>query len=260
VQIGDRVTVKSGVQLWDGISIEDDVFIGPNVTFTNDKFPRSKQYLSNYPETIVEKGASIGANATILPGVRIGEGSMIGAGSVITKSVPAFTTVYGNPGRIQGYITKPNLKQGEESVQTATSFLGESLPGNCRIIGLSNASDVRGNLTAIDFTDFSSFSVQRTFFVHNVPAFSVRGEHAHRKCSQFLIAVNGSLTVLVDDGVSKAEVLLNRPNEGLLIPPMVWAAQYDFRDSAVLGVLASHSYDSNDYIRDYNAFSLEIES
>jgi UDP-2-acetamido-3-amino-2,3-dideoxy-glucuronate N-acetyltransferase len=260
VQIGDRVTVKSGVQLWDGIFIEDDVFIGPNVTFTNDKFPRSKQYLSHYPATIVEKGASIGANATILPGVRIGEGSMIGAGSVITQSVPAFTTFYGNPGRIQGYITKPDVKQSEERVETVSSFLGQRLPGNCRIIALKNASDVRGNLTAIEFTDFSSFSVQRTFFVRDVPAFSVRGEHAHRKCLQFLIAVNGSLTVLLDDGISKAEILLNRPNEGLLIPPMVWAAQYDFKDNAVLGVLASHSYDPNDYIRDYNAFTLEIET
>ena len=87
VIVGDRVTIKCGVQLWDGITVEDDVFIGPNATFTNDKFPRSKQYPEAYARTLVKKGASIGANATILPGITIGEGSMVGAGSVVTRSV-----------------------------------------------------------------------------------------------------------------------------------------------------------------------------
>ncbi len=97
VVIGHNVTVKSGVQIWDGITIEDDVFIGPNVTFTNDKTPRSKQYPDTFLKTRVCKGASIGANATILPGITIGAGAMIGAGAVVTKDVPANLTVYGNP-------------------------------------------------------------------------------------------------------------------------------------------------------------------
>jgi UDP-2-acetamido-3-amino-2,3-dideoxy-glucuronate N-acetyltransferase len=99
VIVGDRVTVKCGVQLWDGIRVEDDVFIGPNVTFTNDLHPRSKQYPDAFPQTIIRKGASIGANATILPGIEIGEGSMIGAGAVVTQSVAAGRTVVGNPAR-----------------------------------------------------------------------------------------------------------------------------------------------------------------
>ena len=99
VTVGDRVTVKCGVQLWDGLRIEDDVFIGPNVTFTNDAHPRSKQYPDAFPQTIIRKGASVGANATILPGIEIGEGSMIGAGAVVTKSVAAGRTVVGNPAR-----------------------------------------------------------------------------------------------------------------------------------------------------------------
>ena len=97
VTIGHRVTVKCGVQLWDGLQIEDDVFIGPNVTFTNDKRPRSKQYPDEFTPTIIRKRASIGANATILPGVEIGVGAMVGAGAVVTKSVLAGTTVVGNP-------------------------------------------------------------------------------------------------------------------------------------------------------------------
>lgn len=99
VRIGDRVTIKSGVQVWDGITIQDDVFIGPNVTFANDKYPKSKRYLSAYPQTLICEGASIGANATILPGLTIGKGAMIGAGSVVTKDVPPGEVWLGNPAR-----------------------------------------------------------------------------------------------------------------------------------------------------------------
>ena len=100
VTIGNRVTIKSGVQIWDGIHLEDDVFIGPNVTFTNDMFPRSKIYPDSFPQTRVMKGASIGANATILPGISIGKNAMIGAGSVVTRNVAENTLVAGNPARL----------------------------------------------------------------------------------------------------------------------------------------------------------------
>ena len=93
------IKIKSGVQIWDKITLEDNVFIGPNVTFTNDKNPRSKQFVSEYPKTIIKKGASIGANSTILPGITVGENSMIGAGSVVTKDVPANEIWVGNPAR-----------------------------------------------------------------------------------------------------------------------------------------------------------------
>ncbi len=100
VVVGDRVTIKCGVQLWDGVRLEDDVFIGPNATFTNDPFPRSMIHLADYPVTRVCSGASIGANATILPGLTIGEDAMIGAGAVVTRDVPPRALVVGNPARI----------------------------------------------------------------------------------------------------------------------------------------------------------------
>jgi len=100
VVIGDNVTIKNGVQLWDGLRVGNNVFIGPNVTFTNDLFPRSKVYPAEFLRTVVKSGASIGANATILPGVTIGENAMVGAGAVVTKDVPADAVVIGNPAKI----------------------------------------------------------------------------------------------------------------------------------------------------------------
>ena len=104
VLLGDRVTVKCGVQLWDGTTVEDDVFIGPNVSFTNDKYPRSKQYPAEFQRTVIERGASIGANATILGGLTIGAGALIGAGSVVTRDVPAGELWVGNPARSRGAV------------------------------------------------------------------------------------------------------------------------------------------------------------
>ena len=104
VRIGNRVTLKSGVYVWDGIELEDDVFIGPNATFVNDPYPRSKQYPETFARTIVRKGASIGAAAVIMGGIEIGEYAMIGAGSVVTKNVPPYTKWYGNPARQMGFV------------------------------------------------------------------------------------------------------------------------------------------------------------
>ena len=104
VVLGNSVTVKSGVQLWDGLRVEDDVFVGPNVTFTNDFMPRSKQRPSQFQQTTLQKGASIGANATVIGGISIGRYAMVGAGSVVTKAIPDHGLVYGNPAELKGYV------------------------------------------------------------------------------------------------------------------------------------------------------------
>jgi acetyltransferase-like isoleucine patch superfamily enzyme len=105
VIIGNRVTVKNGVSIWNGVEIEDDVFLGPNCVFTNDLFPRSKMYHSENVRTYLKIGSSIGANATIICGVIIGEYSLVGAGSVVTKDVPSYSIVVGVPGKVRGFVS-----------------------------------------------------------------------------------------------------------------------------------------------------------
>ncbi len=106
VRIGNNVTVKTGVSLWDSVTVEDDVFIGPCVAFTNDVYPRSKRYPDRYVPTLIRRGASLGANCTVVAGVTVGAYAMIGAGTVVTRSVPDFALVYGNPGRPRGFVCK----------------------------------------------------------------------------------------------------------------------------------------------------------
>lgn len=109
VRVGDRVTVKCGVQLWDGVTLEDDVFVGPNATFTNDRRPRSRVHRGQFDRTVVRRGATIGANATILPGVVVGSHALVGAGAVVTRDVPDFAQVVGNPARITGYVDRDGM-------------------------------------------------------------------------------------------------------------------------------------------------------
>lgn len=249
VILGKRVTVKSGVQLWDGIRIGDDVFIGPNVTFTNDKFPRSKQYPETFSTTEIDAGASIGANATILPGIKVGRQAMVGAGSVVTRSVPPNAIVIGNPARIVGYVdaepdTPSNLKDAESP----------SLTADPRLHQLPKVVDIRGSLTVGEFERSIPFLAKRYFMVFDVPSVETRGAHAHRECHQFLICVSGKVSVVADDGRTRREFLLDRPDIGLHLPPLTWGIQYKYSEDAVLLVFASHYYDNADYIRDYEEF------
>lgn len=110
VVIGDNVTIKSGVYLWDGISIGDNTFIGPNVTFTNDKFPRSKQYPGSFQKTIIQNNASVGAGAIVLGGITIGHHALVAAGAVVTKDVPPHALVMGNPAKVKGYVDEKGKK------------------------------------------------------------------------------------------------------------------------------------------------------
>jgi len=253
VILGDRVTVKCGVQLWDGVRVDDDAFIGPNATFCNDRFPRSQQRPPEFAQTRVERGASIGANATLLPGITVGAGAMVGAGAVVLRSVPPNAIVVGNPARIVGYTNSEEVTL--DKAGSATSILPSvhDVRG-VKLVQLTHAIDMRGSLVACEAGSELPFTPQRCFMVYAVPSSEVRGEHAHRVCAQFLVCVSGSVTAMVDDGQNRAEVRLDRPDIGLYIPPMIWGTQYRYSADAILMVVASERYAADDYIREYSEF------
>ncbi len=254
VVIGDRVTIKSGVQIWDGLRIEDDVFIGPNVTFTNDLYPRSKKHFKLLLTTI-HQGASIGANATILPGVTIGMNAMIGAGSVVLRNVPPNAIVVGNPGVINGYDSTTQTKFSTVNISDVDKDKRiDTGVGGCCIYKLPKFVDLRGSLSVVEFEKDLPFTVKRCFWVFDVPSKEVRGEHAHKECHELLFCVAGQIVVQLDDGLNRAEVKLDTPSLGIHVQPCVWTTQYKYSKDAVLVVLMSHPYDANDYIRDYNHF------
>jgi UDP-2-acetamido-3-amino-2,3-dideoxy-glucuronate N-acetyltransferase len=253
VIVGNRVTIKCGVQLWDGIELEDDVFVGPNVTFSNDPFPRSKKHLKKYPKTLVKKGASIGSNATILPGIIIGLNSMVGAGAVVTKNVPPNAIVVGNPAKIKGYVNvksiKPKVIQSNEEDDPPSLSVSR-----VKIQKLSKYEDIRGQISVGEYQRDVPFLIKRFFMVYKVPNEEVRGEHAHKKLHQFLICLSGSLSIIVDDGKNSAEIKMNPMEFGVHIKPKVWGVQYKFSEDAILLVFASEKYDPKDYIRNYEEF------
>lgn len=259
VVLGDRVTVKSGVQLWDGVCLEDDVFIGPNATFTNDRYPRSKLHPPTYARTLVRVGASIGANATLLPGITVGRHAMVGAGAVVTRNVPPNAIVVGNPARIVGYeagerVTEPAETTAPPAAQPPAVGSTELPVRGVRVIELTRTRDLRGSLAVAEFEHDLPFVPRRAYWVFDVPGREVRGEHAHRTVEQVLVCVKGSCAVMADDGLRRVEVALDRPSKAIYIPRMVWNVHYKYSDDAVLLVLASAPYDSAEYIRDYDEF------
>ncbi len=279
VVIGDRVTIKCGVQLWDGVRLEDDVFVGPNATFTNDNFPRSKRRPTEFLQTVVSRSASVGANATILPGIVIGRNAMVGAGAVVTRDVPPNAIVTGNPARITGYVESgreggraesgsashgpashgPASQRAARPARAASSFRGQERVVQSSVAGvtvhrLKLATDMRGTLSVGEWGTDIPFTPKRYFLVFDVPSAEVRGEHAHRVCHQFLVCAKGQLAVVADDGTRREEFRLDSSEVGVYLPPMVWGIQYRYSSDAVLLVFASELYDPADYIRSYDEF------
>jgi UDP-2-acetamido-3-amino-2,3-dideoxy-glucuronate N-acetyltransferase len=240
VQIGNEVTIKNGVQVWDGVRLGHRVFVGPNATFTNDRFPRSKQYPEKFAQTTIRDDASIGANATILPGVKIGRGAMVGAGAVVLRDIPDRAVVAGNPARVIGYAGASDLSKLPEEFKAKT-------------ISLGTHADHRGKLTVSDGNS-QPFDAKRFFLVHGVPPGEDRGSHAHRTCHQFLIAASGQISVALDDGRQAHVVRLCDPSVGIHIPPLIWSMQYAYSTDAVLLVACSKTYDRSDYVSDYDEF------
>ena len=244
VRVGDRVTIKSGVQLWDGIELADDVFIGPNVSFTNDPFPRSKVYPEKFGRTTVGKGASIGANATLLPGISIGPGAMVGAGAVVTRDVPAFAVVHGNPARLSRMLAD---ERPESNV----------LINGCKFVPMRVQRDARGSLAIIEYGQLP-FEPKRSFIIYGARPDVYRGDHAHLVCEQLLFAIGGAAKVFLNDGRHRQVLDINETSGGLYVPPRTWALLYGFDATTAIHAFASHPYDETDYIRSYADFERRL--
>jgi dTDP-4-dehydrorhamnose 3,5-epimerase-like enzyme len=251
--VGDRVTIKSGVQLWDGVTLEDDVFVGPNATFTNDPFPRSRVRPERFSTTLVKRGASIGANATLLPGLTVGEKAMVGAGAVVTRDVPANAIVVGNPARIVGYVDAATERTPLRPAVGVADLSAARVRG-VTLHALKRVDDLRGSLVVGEIQKDVPFEVRRFFVVFDVASEEIRGEHAHRTLHQFLVCLRGRVHLMVDDGMHRQEFVLADPTLGVHIPPLTWGSQYRYSNDAVLLVLASDLYRPEDYIRDYAEF------
>jgi dTDP-4-dehydrorhamnose 3,5-epimerase-like enzyme len=234
--------------------VGNDVFIGPNASFTNDRFPRSKNQPGKFLQTLIEAGASIGAGATILPGITIGTNAMVAAGAVVTRSVPSNAIVIGNPATIVGYVDAEKDNTAVSNAQATSVGVQSTQVSGVTLHQMPRVVDIRGSLTVGEFDRSVPFAVKRYFMVFDVPSKETRGEHAHRTCHQFLICVRGSCAVVADDGTHRQEFLLDSPDVGIYLPPMVWGIQYKYSADAVLLVYASHYYDNADYIRKYSEF------
>lgn len=260
VVLGDHCTIKCGVQLWDGIRISDRVFVGPNATFTNDPFPRSNTKPLEFSRTLVQSGVSIGANATILPGVELERNSMVGAGAVVNVSVPAHAIVVGNPCRIVRFTdTEIHHSIAAFDWLDKNSFqLTEGM--DVMLYKFPRFEDRRGALTVMDYDSSLPFIPKRTFVVQDVPKGVYRGNHAHKEGHQLLMCLKGSCRLFLDDGAKRVDLLLDSSNIGVYIPPKVWGVQYKFSSDAVLSVMASDHYDQNDYVNSYEEFVAIRES
>jgi acetyltransferase-like isoleucine patch superfamily enzyme len=261
VRIGDRVTIKSGVQLWDGVVLEDDVVVGPNATFTNDSFPRSKKPPSEFLKTIIKAGASIGGNATILPGLTVGRNAMVGAGAVVTQDVPANALVVGNPAYISGYVEPDRhavrlMMTGEPGSEE----LPQSAVKGVTVYELPLMRDLHGSLALGEIGSELPFQPKRFLVVSDVPNRRAQEARAHRNVHQFLVCLKGDCWLLVDDGRVREQIALNSPRIGVLLSPMVWAGLYKFSHDAIVVVLASEASDASNDIHDYEEYTRVVNS
>lgn len=256
VVIGNDVTIKNGVQLWDGVTIENNVIIGPNVTFANDRLLHGKNNTEECKKIILKKGASVGANATLLPGITLNQNVIVEPGAVVTQDVPAHAIVAGNPAQVVGYANTLDSTTDMGLLDEKSAVLLEQDLGvsGATLYYLPFISDVRGSLSVAEAEQHLPFTPKRLFWVFDVPTNKVRGEHAHKKLQQYLICLKGSINIVVDDAKTRKEIILDCPNKGLFLPAGVWGVQYNYSKDAVLLVAASDTYDPDDYLRDYSEF------
>lgn len=259
-RIGNRVHIESGAQIRRGVRIEDDVHIGPNALLLNDASGVNRKLHTNVSgASVIREGASIGANALLMSGVTIGRKAVVEVAAVVTHDVPPNAIVTGNPARIVGYVDLPHEKAPVAVLTQPFSPNEAQARKSTRVRGvwlqrMPVITDLRGNLAVGEIGKELPFEPKRYFVVFDVSSREVRGEHAHRALHQFLVCLKGECALVVDDGLTREELILDSPAIGVHVEPMVWGIQYKFSSDALLLVLASDKYDPDDYIRDYDEF------
>jgi hypothetical protein len=210
-------------------------------------------------EVTLGGGVEIGAGAHVVGPLSVGRGAVVRERAVVTENVPPNAVVEGDPARIVAYVDDAQLAAAGGLVEAARVGAGatETRVRGVTLQRVTSARDLRGSLAAAEFAELP-FEPRRVFVVYDVPSESVRGEHAHRTCSQFLVCLRGSVRCLVDDGSTREDVQLSSPDVGLHVPPMIWGTQWKYSGDSILLVLASHPYDADDYIRDYEEFLAEL--
>lgn len=211
--------------------------------------------------------ARLDAACVIGEGVTVGQGAWVRAGAVVLRSVPANAIVEGNPAQVVGYLDRSDAGRRPDPRHVDPGAFGH-LPRPAQVpLGVGDSAlylmrrivDARGALTVGEVPTEVPFSPARYFAVFDVPSAELRGEHAHRLCQQFLICLNGSCRVLLDDGQNRCEVTLDRPDVGVFMPEMIWGTQYRYSRDAVLLVFASRPYEAEDYLRSYDAFLASLK-
>ena len=230
--------------------IEDGVFIGARAVLDAEGIR-------------IRSGARLDSGCILGKDVTIGRGAWVRAGSVVLNSVPANAIVEGNPAQVVGYQPASTRDKVPVPRLIDVHSLGHlehrpcMLPlevGKSALYLMRQVTDPRGSLTVGEVPTEVPFEPKRYFVVYGVPSSELRGEHAHKECKQFLLCLNGSVRVLLDDGSSRCEVILDRPEMGVYMPPMTWGTQYRYSRDAVLLVFASMPYSAADYIREYEEF------
>lgn len=236
----------------EGTLIEPGVAIGPRVVMAG-------------AGIVIRAHARLDAACVIGEEVTIGQGAWVRAGAVVLRSVPPNAIMEGNPAQVVGYRNETEANRRPDPRHIDIHALGH-LPRPARVpLGVGDSAlylmrriaDARGALTVGEVPTEVPFAPARYFTVFDVPSMELRGEHAHRRCQQFLLCVHGSCRVLLDDGVHRCEVTLDRPDMGVFMPEMIWGTQYRYSPDAVLLVFASRPYEADDYLRTYEDFLAE---
>lgn len=233
----------------DSTKVESNVVMGQRVVLAGEGI-------------VLRANARLDAACVIAEGVTIGQGAWVRAGAVVLQSIPANAIVEGNPARVVGYVNRAAVDhRSDPRLIDALSVGDVERParialnvGESALYLMRRVVDSRGSLTVGEVPTEVPFSPARYFAVFGVPSIELRGEHAHKRCQQFLICLHGSCRVLLDDGENRCEVLLDRPDMGVFMPEMIWGTQYRYSSDAVLLVFASRPYEADDYLRTYDEF------